>query len=235
MCGRFALIKADLEYVAWMKSIMKERPKHPKTHYNYVRSQQAPVIRVVDGEAVFDTLEWNFYESWFEQVQRGPQFNARGETVATNGLFRRSFANRRCIIPMSAWYEWQEQNGGEDSLPYAFRYKDQRTFSVAGIWTTGSKKRPGGSLAIITTRANPACKSIHKRMPVVLNKKDWAAWLDPKFNNVPKLKRLVIPYEGKNLKIYRVSSYVGNWRNDGPTCLKPLTKPEAKQLSLGIS
>jgi len=34
--------------------------------------------------------------------------NARGETVATSGMFRRAFELRRAIVPADAFFEWKK-------------------------------------------------------------------------------------------------------------------------------
>lgn len=44
--------------------------------------------------------------SWAKDAQRAP-INARAETVTTNGMFRNALKNRRCIVPVSGFYEWQ--------------------------------------------------------------------------------------------------------------------------------
>ncbi len=40
---------------------------------------------------------------------------------------------------------------------------------------------------------------IHKRMPVILDKKDENNWLNNVFNDLAILKKMLKPYENKNL------------------------------------
>jgi putative SOS response-associated peptidase YedK len=40
-------------------------------------------------------------------------FNARVETVATKPFFREPFKKKRCLMPVSGYYEWQDTPGGK--------------------------------------------------------------------------------------------------------------------------
>jgi len=54
--------------------------------------------------------------------------NARSETAATSGMFKRALAQRRCLVPADAFYEWKVPAGGEQ--PYAIARKGQIGQSV---------------------------------------------------------------------------------------------------------
>lgn len=42
------------------------------------------------------------------QAGRPPPVNARCETIATNGSFRKAYASRRCLVPVDGYFEWAE-------------------------------------------------------------------------------------------------------------------------------
>ena len=54
--------------------------------------------------------------------------NARGETVAENGMFRSAFAARRCLVPIAAFYEWTEK------APHAIAATDNTPLTLGGVW-----------------------------------------------------------------------------------------------------
>ena len=60
-----------------------------------------------------------------------PHINARAETVDKQPLFRRAFAQRRCLIPATGFYEWQKREDGKQ--PYRFHRQDLEPFAFAGM------------------------------------------------------------------------------------------------------
>ena len=47
---------------------------------------------------------------WAKDIKTGlKMINARAETVATSDAFKRSLKQRRCIIPVDGFYEWQKR------------------------------------------------------------------------------------------------------------------------------
>ena len=108
--------------------------------------------------------------------------------------------------------------------PYRFVLKNRQPFAFAGLWDVW--KTPEGdtllSFTIITTRANELMERIHDRMPVILNEKDEAKWLDPEFKDTDKLSSLLQPYPSEQMVAYKVSTIVNSPKNDTPSCIEPV-------------
>jgi putative SOS response-associated peptidase YedK len=58
--------------------------------------------------------------------------NARAESVTSSGMFRGAFAARRCLLPASAFYEWQVTPAGK--LSYAIVRADGSPLAFGGLW-----------------------------------------------------------------------------------------------------
>jgi putative SOS response-associated peptidase YedK len=54
-------------------------------------------------------MRWGLVPYWWSQPlkQIPATFNARSDTVTTKPVFGDSFKRRRCVIPMSGFYEWR--------------------------------------------------------------------------------------------------------------------------------
>jgi putative SOS response-associated peptidase YedK len=150
--------------------------------------------------------------------------NARSETVATTGMFKAAFAERRCLVPATAYYEWRDEPDGSKT-PFAVARVDGHPVAFAGIWE--SWRTPGGetlqTFATMTTDANRQLAAIQDRMPVIIEQADWPLWLGEAEGDVPALLR---PLAEDVLRLWPIDKRVGNVRNDGPELIKPLTEVE---------
>ncbi|MEA3512057.1 MAG: SOS response-associated peptidase family protein [Campylobacterota bacterium] len=69
---------------------------------------------------------------------------------------------------------------------------------------------------------NDKIKEIHDRMPVILEKKDWASWLD-NGTSFEELNSLFKPYPNDKIKIEEVNKLVNSVKNDSIDCIsKPI-------------
>jgi putative SOS response-associated peptidase YedK len=104
-------------------------------------------------------------------------------------MFADAFKRDRVLIPATGFYEW---NSAKCRHVFTF---DEPLFAFGGIardcLIKGETKRCG---VIMTTEANSVVSPIHAagRMPVVIHKYDYAAWLDPS-TSFPDLRRLMQP------------------------------------------
>ena len=115
--------------------------------------------------------------------QRATMLNARSERIlADNKSYWYKIRNRRCLIPMTGFYEHREIKGIKNKVPYFINLKDQETFYLPGLYSVTElpNKETGEiekrfSFTIITTAANKLMEQIHNagtnkhRMPLMLS------------------------------------------------------------------
>jgi hypothetical protein len=86
------------------------------------------------GERHLDVLRWGLLPHFTKDPEHARRpINARAETVTTSGMFRDAFAQRRCLVPASAFYEWRPVRGGPKQ-PYAIVRADGMPMAFAGLW-----------------------------------------------------------------------------------------------------
>jgi putative SOS response-associated peptidase YedK len=221
MCGRY-LLHATPETLAKLMELTEIPIVPPR--YNIAPTQQVLACRQADDGRALVSMRWGLIPSWAEDEKIGYRLiNARGDTVATKPSFRSAFKSRRCLIPASGFYEWQAVKG-EKKQPHLIRSKDGEPFAFAGIWERwDGGEKPIESCCIVTTDANKTLKPIHDRMPVILDKKDFARWLDPKQAKAEDLAALICPAPEKLLEAVPVGLYVNNPKYDGPKCAEPVS------------
>lgn len=191
--------------------------------YNIAPTQMVPAI-VADGDKYrLGTLKWGFIPFFAKDEISGSRFiNAKAETIMEKPAFRQSFEKRRCLILADGFYEWDKF--GDAKTPYRFILKDEPLMCFAGIWSKYVK--PDGqkifTCAILTTGANETMKSIHDRMPIILNEKAQQIWLQNKTAALDEMAELLKPYPYGGLEAYPVSAIVNNPRNDNAECIKRL-------------
>ena len=133
MCGRYDNLIARDAYRGLFKAKRLPKSNFP-LRYNIAPTDQIPIVRIDprDGEREVVTARWGLIPFWMKEKPKVPHINARAETVDRLPLFGEAFAKRRCLIPATGFYEWQQREDGKQ--PYRFRRKDLEPFAFAGIW-----------------------------------------------------------------------------------------------------
>ncbi len=223
MCGRFSLSSSVAEIAAVFGVESDDLPPR----YNIAPSQSvAAIVRLPDtSKPQLQMLQWGLIPAWAKDPKIGYKLiNARAETVSEKPSFRSAFRQRRCLIPTTGFYEWQQVAGSRQKQPYFIGLQDERLFAFAGLYERWES--PGGDIletcTIITTAANDLVEPIHDRMPVILDRNDYNLWLDPSFGEIGSLQTLLKPYPAVEMKIYPVSSLVNSPKNDSAECRQPI-------------
>jgi putative SOS response-associated peptidase YedK len=150
--------------------------------------------------------------------------NAKAETAAYKPAFRDAFRRRRCLIPADGFSEGLP--AGRRTQPFLFRRWDEAPFAFAGLWDAQPLPGPEGKLlqpcALLTTEANELVRPVHERMPVILDPRHYAEWLDPGLTDPAALLPWLQPYSSEALTAFPVRDFVNDPRNEGLTCALPV-------------
>ena len=104
-------------------------------------------------------------------------FNARSETAAQKAIFADGMAHRRCLIPASHYFEWQDTPDGK--AKYAIAPKESSGMLLAGIYRFENNLPV---FTILTRTPSDDIAMIHDRMPVILPREAAADWLNPRYH-----------------------------------------------------
>jgi putative SOS response-associated peptidase YedK len=212
-----------------------------KPNYNLSPTQETPIVRVgSEGARKIDLVRWQLVPPWEPEFKtKLSTINAKSETIFESRLYKGLILRRRCIVPLSGFFEWKRD--GEKKRPFAIHLKGEPIMSIAGVWDTWKHGETAkDSFAILTTASNEFMNEIHNRMPLILSREDEEAWLDPALNDRARVESILnksLPSE--KLDAYEVSTRVNSPRNTDADVISPLRKeeeaaPPQLDLALGL-
>lgn len=217
MCGRYTL--RDVGALATEITDLRIRIANLRARYNVAPSQVVPIVRVDPaGQRELVDARWGLIPSWANDEKIGyKMINARSETIREKPSFRAAFKRRRCLVPADGFYEWMKD--GSAKRPHFIHRKDDHVFCFAGLWERW--ETPDAcidSCTVLTTSPNELMKPIHDRMPVILDKQTYDAWLSPNADTDDVFDLLKPAAEGQ-LEAFEVSPIVNSPKNDTEACI----------------
>ena len=143
----------------------------------------APTEKIIGIRKQKDKYLLSSYKWGIKFSQSSPLiFNSRMETIIEKKYWRDSFKRDRCLIPMSAFYEWKKEGGIK--VPYRIFLKTEDLFFVPALYYSNSA-------SLLTTTPNEFIKPIHHRMPVIFTYKNAVSFLT---NTVDQNLKLCVPF-----------------------------------------
>lgn len=208
-------------------------PERPNlaARWNVAPTQEVSVMRAAaEGEEPglhLTTMRWGLVPFWAKDAAIGSRMiNARADTLAEKPAFREAFRRRRALVPADGFYEWREEGGRK--MPLYIRSTDGRPLVFAGLWERWSGPKdapleaPLVTVTIVTTDANTPLRSLHDRMPVILDDEGMRRWADPA-TPAAEAAALLRPAADDLLELVPVSTRVNSVRNDDAACIAPLS------------
>lgn len=257
MCGRYAASRQTDDLVEELRvardatgdpvrgvTVRPQTPPPGEPDFNVAPTKLARVVmaRAKDGppERSLRLLVWGLVPSWAKDPASGARMaNARAESVLEKPAFRRAALARRCLVPVTGWYEWQASptvtmRGRPRKQPFLTRRADGEPLTLAGLYEFWRDPTMGAddplswltTFTIVTQEAEPGLDRIHDRQPVVVDPKDWDEWLDPHNTDADSVAALVSPREPGRFEAYPVSTAVNATSNNSPDLLLPAPPEE---------
>jgi len=216
MCGRFNLIATAEQVIG---AFQLQRPPRYESSYNIHPGQKIlNIVQLEDKSHKAVNLLWGLIPSWSKDTKiSGHLINARVETVNEKPSFRAAYKQRRCLIPATGFYEWRKLDDGKQAY-HIFR-QDRQLFAFAGLWEYWEHDAETiYSCTIITTAANALMRPIHERMPIIIARQNYSAWLDKRQSFVG-LQQLLQTDAYEGMSILPVSDWVNNPQHNDKKCL----------------
>jgi putative SOS response-associated peptidase YedK len=159
-----------------------------------------PIITNEKPDIITTDYTWGLLPSWTKDIDfRKNTLNARIETITEKPSYK-NITQNRCLIIATGFYEWRWlDKKGKSKEKYLISSQTDEIFCFAGLYDKWLNPATGdvfNTYTMVTTEANELMKYVHnhkQRMPVILNREDESAWLDPS----NKITDFALPYQTK--------------------------------------
>ena len=156
---------ADL--AGWLEEFREEPAKPTGVH----RRNLNPIVRERERDGEHRrTVDLAWWKLWVRgEPAKFPAINARVEGLVGSGAWGPPLKTRRALVPATEYYEKGHRFGFDGEL-----------FAFAGLWNVAKTADDWMvSYAIVTQPASSHIAGIHDRMPLIVPRELYDAWLDP--------------------------------------------------------
>ncbi|MEP7242513.1 MAG: SOS response-associated peptidase [Gammaproteobacteria bacterium] len=222
MCERYVLPTQDdverefMPTQRWWKFMLS---------FNVSFPQYVPAIRSHDGATEGVMMRWGLIPPIAEGVplkDERPDFEY--ELLGQTPDSREPWLNgRRCILPAAGFYAWQLTER-RYRQPYFLSLLNRTVFGIAAFWDRSESDDDDviESCSIITVPANSLVSGVvgpGRRMPAILHRKDYGAWLTA---TPVQAKAMLRPYSPTQMLAHPVSPRVNSTKYNDSTLIRPL-------------
>jgi len=217
MCGRFYLTAGSEQLV---ETFQLQGLAHYESSYNIPPGQKILcIVKLDDDSYKAVNLHWGLIPHWAKDRKiSNHMINARAETLAEKPAFRLAYKQRRCLIPATGFYEWQQLQQGKQA--YCISRTDGQLIAFAGLWEYWEHDTETiYSCSIITRPANALIKPVHQRMPVIIASQYYKDWLDKQASLKTTEQLLTSDDAYQDITLKPVSNWVNNPQHNDQNCL----------------
>jgi putative SOS response-associated peptidase YedK len=228
MCGRYVLSKELSELTQLFDA---EAPIDFSTlSYNIAPTHTAPILVERELEGIptreIHPARFGLIPHWAKETP-DPLFNARIETVLDKPSFKDSALHKRCVVPASGYFEWDQEK-----QPHFIHAEPLVCFAgIYSFWRDHSKAADDPSrwvlsFSILTKTASPKLSWVHDRSPVLLSEDGVEAWLAPDYETTPELLEALASESdevAESLQHFPVSKAVGKVSENSKELISPIS------------
>ncbi len=171
MCGRMNVIADPL--CQWLSETLG-LDFHASDNSDLRPTQTVATLVHEQGSLKQLDTAWGIKPAWAKQIL----INAQAETVMQKPTFKRAFAEHRCLVPCSGWYEWRQEQGTDGrekgrKVKYLFSAANNKPLLMAGLVFN---EPTGAKLVTLTTAPILSCAPYHNRMPLFIDPDNIDFW-----------------------------------------------------------
>ena len=129
-----------------------------------------------DGQGDSALMNWGWQRDWDtgRRLFNSRRVSKKGQGIWQSRVWGDAIRKRRCLIPINAFYEWNENQAKGKRDRYRIE-THEAAFTLGGIYEINDDGEL--FLSICTTEPNKVMADIHHRMPVIIDKSDSEQWL----------------------------------------------------------
>ena len=167
MCGRFSLDRLPTNIL----DVLDVELLNFKPRTQVYPTQQVPVVYRPNGSNDLTEMSWG----WERPFTKRPLINFRGWEAWEKRTWSKAIRERRCIVPSSGFFEWNENQPKGNRDRYRIDPAFEDGFAFGGLYEINSET---GEMfvSIATTDPNKKMARIHHRMPVILETDEFDNW-----------------------------------------------------------
>lgn len=214
MCGKFTQRYSWQDVHAFTQPLVAKRDEDALVISTPMRP--AKIMRLnAAGERELVEMRWGFAGKDDATPIRPKHMHARCETIDTKRTFAHAFAHARGILMVHTFNEGEELPSGK-TKQWVITPQDGQPIAIAVIcetWTNGTETLQ--TFIQVTTPANTLISRITDRMPAILPRETWAAWLGETDASLADVKALLQTFED-----------AGTWTMTEQALAKPQRPPK---------
>jgi putative SOS response-associated peptidase YedK len=154
MCARYVLELNPIDLAKILRAALTGEDAYSPS-WNIAPTRSAPILLQSrkDRSRRIEVFRWGLLPPWAAENEGAKLVNVRSETAFEKRTSAEAVIERRCVVPLSGWYEWQRT--GKRPQPFYFSSPDSSVMLGAGVWN--ARRRDSGEF-LFTLRAAHACR-----------------------------------------------------------------------------
>jgi len=192
--------------------------------YNIAIRGSAAVLFIQEQRWKVAAMSWGLVPSWEKEAStRYSTQTARLDRAARSRLYRSSWTQRRCVLPINGYYKWDRDSTPRQ--PWFIQAADGAVLFAAALWSLWGDE-DGGLLSFsVLTHENPGIPSpLVPDGPRFVPPARIAEWIQAEPS---RAARWLLRQPQPELEAYAVSRRVANRKFDDYSLLEPLAAGEA--------
>jgi putative SOS response-associated peptidase YedK len=192
VCGKFSLE----QYPETIMQALGIDSVHFKPRAEVFPGTDIAVAVHTDHGNELASMHWG----WRRSFAKRPLINTRSAEAWEKKTWSESMHKRRCIIPASGFFEWDQNQPKGKKDCYKITPADDDGFALGGIYEINADGEMFAS--VLTTAPNEKMKSIHHRMPVIVNKDKFSEWFES--DDRLAVTRLMQPLNSEGIELHKM-------------------------------